>query len=140
MPSVKNNNRFRTFSNGDNVLASNLRPGPKWYNTTITEVLGINIYNVFIHELNTTWKRHIQQLLPSSIDNNNVSNNCNLNSNENVIHVPDRHVPLEIVSDNVIVYDNVNISQSLPVNSESAALRRSTRIKKPIEIYVAGNK
>ena len=63
-----------------------------------------------------------------------------MNSTENVIHVPDRHVPLEIVSDNVIVNDNVNISQSLPVNSESAALRRSTRINKPIERYVAGNK
>ena len=128
------------FSIGDNVLALNLCPGPKWYNATITEVLGINIYNIFIHELNTTWKRHIQQLLPSSIDNNNVSNNCNLNSNENVIHVPDRHVPLEFFSDNVIVNDNVNTSQSLPVNSQSAALRRSTRINKPTKRYVAGNK
>ena len=51
-------------------------------------------------------------------------------------------LPTVILTDihNIIVNDNVNTSQSLPVNSKSAALCCSTIIKKPIERYVAGNK
>ena len=59
VPSVKNKS-IHTFSFGENVLALNLRPGPKWYNATVTEVLGTNVYHVFVHELEATWKRHVQ--------------------------------------------------------------------------------
>ena len=47
---------------GSSVLALNLREGPKWYNATILEQLAINLYNVHVHELNTVWKRHANQL------------------------------------------------------------------------------
>ena len=67
VPSVKNKS-IHTFSIGDNVLALNMRSGPKWYNATVTEVLGTNVYNAFVHELEATWKRYVQQLLPCSED------------------------------------------------------------------------
>ena len=50
------------FDVGSSVLALNLREGPKWYNATILEQLAINLYNVHVHELNTVWKRHANQL------------------------------------------------------------------------------
>ena len=55
-------NKIRQFNIGDRVLALNLRPGPKWYNGTITSRLGTNIYMVNIEQLDTEWKRHVQQL------------------------------------------------------------------------------
>ena len=49
------------FYIGNSVLALNLRGGQKWYDAKI----GINIYDVHVHDLNITWRRHANQLLPS---------------------------------------------------------------------------
>ena len=68
VPAVKNSKNIHVYSIGDSVLAFNLRLGRKWYRGTITEVLGMNVYNVFIHDLETTWKRHVQQLLQSTVE------------------------------------------------------------------------
>lgn len=51
------------FEVGSSVLALNLREGQKWYDATVIEVLGINVYNVRVHDLNVIWKRHSNQLL-----------------------------------------------------------------------------
>ena len=40
----------------------------KLYFATVTEIVGANIYNVFIRDLDITCKRHVQQSLP--IDRN----------------------------------------------------------------------
>ena len=48
---------------GDNVLALNVREGPKWLKAIVTEKVAINIYNVHVVDLNIVWKRHITQLL-----------------------------------------------------------------------------
>lgn len=63
------------FDLGASVLALNLREGPKWYDATVTEKLGINVYHVYVHQLKSTWKRHANQLLsvPSSLRTNDVS-------------------------------------------------------------------
>ena len=61
---------------GDEVLALNLRDGPKWYHATVVEKLGINVYNVHIHELDVIWKRHLHQLIrgvPSRPDSQNCT-------------------------------------------------------------------
>ena len=71
------------FEIGSNILALNLGSGPKWYNATIVDKLAINIYNVFVHDLNVTWKRHTNQLL-SVRDPSGHSNTQNSESNETV--------------------------------------------------------
>ena len=100
-------------------------------------MLGTNVYHVFVHELEATWKRSVQQLLPCSVDIRNVQND-RINVHENVSHVPE-NIPPNITSDSNI-NDDVDASTSLPVNPESVTLRRSVRTKKPIERYVAGSK
>lgn len=65
------------FDVGTSVLALNMRGGQKWYDATVIEKLGVNVYNVQVHDLNTIWKRHANQLLavplrsltPQSTDN-----------------------------------------------------------------------
>ena len=51
------------FEIGDRVLALNVREGPKWHQATVVQKLGVNVYNVHIHQLNVVWKRHANQLL-----------------------------------------------------------------------------
>ena len=50
------------FSKGDKVLALNLREGPKWYSALVIHKLAINVYNVYVEELDVIWKRHKNQL------------------------------------------------------------------------------
>ena len=100
-------------------------------------MLGTNVHNVFVHELETTWKRHVQQLLPSSVDTRNYQID-RLNVHEKVSHVPE-NIPPNITSDNNL-NDDVDSSTSLPVNPDLVTLCRSVRTKKPIEWYVAGSK
>ena len=54
------------YNIGDSVLALNVREGRKWLNATIVNVLGENVYEAHIHDLNVIWKRHTHQLLPLS--------------------------------------------------------------------------
>ena len=51
------------FDVGSHVLALNLRGGQKWYNAVVVEKVGINVYFVRVHDLDTVWKRHANQLL-----------------------------------------------------------------------------
>lgn len=44
--------KMRQFEVGDLVLALNLREGQKWFKATVTEKLGINIYEVLLHSTN----------------------------------------------------------------------------------------
>ena len=80
LPDVKpklNNKNIPIFKEGDNVLALNFHNGPKWYSASVLKVLGKNIYNVYVHELNTVWKRHKHQLLSAnSKSNENDVPNC----------------------------------------------------------------
>ena len=50
------------FNKGDKVLALNLREGPKWYSALVIDKLAINVYNVYVEELDVVWKRHKNQL------------------------------------------------------------------------------
>lgn len=81
VPSVKDKSKILpAFSVGDKVLALNLREGPKWYRSIISNVEGINTFSVYIPSLDTTWRRHSNQLLhcnskPSTSDNHIVPNN-----------------------------------------------------------------
>lgn len=55
------------FEVGDKVLALNLRDGPKWFHGTVVQKLGVNVYNVHVHQLDVVWKRHCNQLLLSNV-------------------------------------------------------------------------
>ena len=92
-------------------------------------MLGTNVYNVFIEELEATWKRHVQQLLPCSVDIRNVQND-RLNVPENVSNVPE-NIPPNITCDSN-VNDDVDALTSLPINPDSVTWRRSVRTKKPM--------
>lgn len=48
---------------GDNVMALNVREGPKWLRATIVQVIGINVYLVHVHDSDVLWKRHANQIL-----------------------------------------------------------------------------
>lgn len=59
----KKNTDSRHFDIGSSVLALNVRGEPKWYQATVVEKIGVNVYNVQVHDLNIIWKRHSNQLL-----------------------------------------------------------------------------
>ena len=159
VPSVKSK-EIPLYKVGDSVLVLNLRPGPpKWYKSTITQIIGKNIYMVLVHALQTEWKRHIQQMLPIPNDyTENVNENSVINPrNENVIDVPpSSSVPVvpsnsNMAPSSIVVssdaHANIDVSPEstttptesvAPRQSQSAVqaqpeLRRSTRIKKPVE-------
>ena len=56
------NKKMAQFDSGDNVLALNLSRGPKWLKATIVKRLGVNVYTVYVPDLDITWKRHVTQL------------------------------------------------------------------------------
>lgn len=64
------NKQMRQFEIGDDVLALNLRNGPKWYKAVIIQKLGTNVYEVSVPELDIIWKRHWNQLsyIPDATD------------------------------------------------------------------------
>ena len=64
------------FELGSSVLALNLRGGQKWYTANIIERIGVNVYNVHVHDLNIVWTRHANQLvsIPESPRSNAVLN------------------------------------------------------------------
>lgn len=57
---------------GDNVLALNVREGPKWLKAVVQQQLGINIYNVHVLDLDIIWKRHINQLILLPVSHQDV--------------------------------------------------------------------
>lgn len=58
-----NQNVIPQFEIGDSVLVLNLREGKKWYRGSVVEKLGINVYKVFVNELDSICKRHANQLI-----------------------------------------------------------------------------
>lgn len=74
VPKLKSDEKkLSEFNVGDNVLALNLRDGPKWYKGTIVQKLGINVYNVLIQHSQVVWKRHSNQLLSIPSDTSQTS-------------------------------------------------------------------
>ena len=57
--------RDRSFDIGENVLARNLRDGPKWLSGTIVEKTGPVSYKVQVRD--QVWRRHTDQLLSSQL-------------------------------------------------------------------------
>ena len=60
------NRKIVQFEVGQDVLALNLRDGPKWRTAVVVEKIAINVYNVQVKELGVIWKRHSNQLLPAT--------------------------------------------------------------------------
>lgn len=56
------NTKPNKFKVGDLVWARNFRGGKRWLPGAITKQIGNVIYEVSIKELNTTWRRHANQL------------------------------------------------------------------------------
>lgn len=81
---------------GDKVLALNMSGGPKWYVATVIEKLGINVYNVHVHDLDIVWKRHKNQLMLTGADESTdstetlVDNNVPCNPVPNIVSYPNR--------------------------------------------------
>ena len=76
----------------------NFRSGPKWYSGVITEKLGSNLYNVFVKDLNVTWRRHTNQML-SSVSNSNNSTVSDENYNTtDFITVPTSNSSVPVVN------------------------------------------
>ena len=71
---------IKQFNKGDHVLALNVHRGPKWYPAIIVDKLGINVYNVYVEELDIIWKRHKNQLSFVSCHYNNSNSNSVNNS------------------------------------------------------------
>ena len=138
------------FYVGDRVLALNLRPGPKWLEATVVKELGINIFEVRIHEYGTIWKRHSNQLVKSELEErqtippspdfkHDLSRNKSILTRE--IDVPKETVssenePIPIIDnfDNPGNISNDNVLDSIQADS-TPCLRRSTRIAKPVQRY-----
>lgn len=127
-PSKDKPRQIHQFAIGSNVLALNLREGPKWYRGTVMQKLGVNIYNVLIHDLGIVWKRHSNQLLATlpEVSNPNQATETFPTSVENprvIIETP----PLTIQEDSL----NTGSTSTEP----SVELRRSIRVKKPVLRY-----
>lgn len=59
---TENKQKKRQFGVGDEVLALNLGRGAKWLKAEVVNILGINVYDVYVPDLKVTWKRHLSQL------------------------------------------------------------------------------
>ena len=53
--------QMRQFEIGD-ILALNIREGPKWLKARITDRLGNNVYHVCVYDSDIIWKRRWNQL------------------------------------------------------------------------------
>ena len=111
-----------------------MRAGPKWYYATGTDVLGANIYDVIVHDLDITWKYHVQQLL--AYDRSNMQHND--------LNVKPAGVPIEDIPECDVSIPNVTDTNNVlncpeQVNNDPMELYQSTRIRKPVERIFAGS-
>ena len=137
---------------GDLVLALNLREGPKWYQATVVQKLGINVYSVNIHCLDVTWKRYYHQLLPRSVKVNDEfpRNKTSLSkdqspnriSSENIIPKQTSTPPQQFQQSDVPMCDFQPVvncetcdNGNKDVTSDTIELRRSIRVRKPVVRY-----
>ena len=134
--------RIKQFDVGDQVLALNLREGKKWMKATIVEKLGINVYNVIIHDYNVLWKRHYNQLLPLKEQDISVSDSNNpvvvLSPEQESVFPQNHDIPNKDVYVGPTLIDNQNISvRPIVHNNKSSAveLRKSSRPRKPTVRY-----
>ena len=104
------------------LLRVNMSQGPKWVQGTIVEKLGVNVFNVHIHDLNVIWKRHSNQMLLRDISN---SNDVNDKSNNDI-------------ADQNPVSEHTRFGEFIPSNeadptdpNQPSPLRRSERIRRP---------
>lgn len=124
------------FEIGDTVLALNLREGPKWLIGTIVQKEGINVFSILIHKLNTTWRRHSNQLLSTSPSIDNVeepiiqdSSTDNILDNTSASQTNFRIPPNYVIP-------NTQVEEELTENDpQYQLLRRSNRPKKPVVRY-----
>ena len=140
------------FNIGDKVLVLNLRAGPKWFEGTIVQVKGINVYDVHVHILDAIWKRHTNQLLPllsSTVSDkrNDVTNqplgavnNPNIASNSFKSCLPLPLITSSSMQPSQCVNPTLVNIRTPPVHSNITdhpipILRRSSRISKPVERY-----
>ena len=138
-PSIKDKDKIvPLFNIRDNVLALNLRSGPRWYDATITHKIGENIYSVLIHDLDVIWRRHVHQLLRKTVKHDTaisvpVNNDpvmseatdfpvtqgkCLINSKHNIANKNNTDTNNdEIVDDNVLPVpnDNMEIVSAPPI-------------------------
>ena len=124
---------------GDKVLALNLRDGPKWLHGSIVEKLGVNVFNVLIHDYNIVWKRHSNQLLSCQNENKNESIPDNAILHRSMLDI---NLPIDIEPNNQ-TYETVAdanhasspSSSNLPIAESNVTLRRSERIRQPVIRY-----
>ena len=124
---------------GDKVLALNLRDGPKWLHGSIVEKLGVNVFNVLIHDYNIVWKRHSNQLLSCHNENKNESVPDNAILDRSLLDI---NLPINIEPNNQ-TYETVAdanhasspSSSNLPIAESNVTLRRSERIRQPVIRY-----
>ena len=113
------------------MLVRDLRPGQKWLRGIVTEKLAENMYNVYMVDLGTSWRRHVQQMLPykpyctrpnllpscsskqhaniDSYNNSNVSHSALENNNNNLPVVNNETVPVTSFSS---LLDDVRLTTS----------------------------
>lgn len=175
----KTNKNIRSFHVGNNVLVLNLREGSKWLTATVVGKLGNDVYEVYVHQLQVIWKRHVNQMLssvlsasaatPPSLSVNTHFDNTNSSRDEgeveNVPVIPitseqdstkdtnpfvtdsENSLSSPVVNNNPFLsndtenIENCKVPNSVPVNHENDTnepiLRRSTRVRKPVDRYVA---
>ena len=132
------------------MLALNLRPGPKWYTGVIVDKLGVNIYEVFINELEILWRRHANQLKATCVSkdpnipldrNNDVDFSFTSfdklgNGGSKVPNSSNSEVECQSGSDDssseisVAANDETGVDD---VEADRILPRRSGRIRKPVE-------
>jgi hypothetical protein len=146
--SIKSNFKFLNnipqYEIGDSVIALNLREGAKWLAATIKEKLGNNVYNVYVLDTNVIWKRHVEQLLPRKFNPDNamqthVTNLPVANTSPNITNDELQQCPNHVSTGQNINQNDCPPDESAEVEcTDDVVLRRSNRIRKPIDRYEAG--
>ena len=137
---------IKSFNIGDNVLALNLRSGPKWYRGVVAGKLAVNIYEVYIDDLKIRWRRHTNQLkyLKSSNDadhlldsfgdfyvaTNTSNNNENPAGNSNNCDASSQHTQQCNVPDASVQGQNEATGSTR--SADRTLPRRSDRTPKPV--------
>ena len=136
--------KIRCFEVGDNVLVLNVRPGPKWYRGIVVEKLGINIYDVYINDLDMMWRRHTNQLKHYKCNNNddNVVSADNNNYDLIDIHMGDTAYHSDVAifdtdennSSDLQTITDMSAQNQTDISADRVLPRRSSRVPKPVII------
>ena len=127
----------KSFNIGDNILALSYRPGQKWYTGVVRNIISINIYDVYIHDLNTIWRRHSNQLRLSvdpakfaqSRKNYDVSDEFDIPVCTNNEVIPECEQSVNNSPEIDTSVETPNVDRPLP--------RRSSRDRKPNPRYIS---